>query len=122
MIQKLGGVRSLSYIRMCFQGPRLKGYNCSMCGRFSQSQKVPEFLSRFNADLAEQIEDRRLYNIPPSSKVLVVYQDEKGQRKLRQMIWDLRKSWTKEKEEGAKSPATKDKDKKPKKGPLSNLT
>ena len=25
------------------------------------------------------------------------------------MIWDLRKSWTKEKEEGAKSPATKDK-------------
>ena len=85
--------------------------------------EIADILKRFGAGLAEEVVvPHRTYNIPPSSYVWVVYQDEKGKRKLRQMVWDLRKSWTKEKEEGAKTPPPKGKDKKPKKGPLSNLT
>jgi putative SOS response-associated peptidase YedK len=67
-----------------------------MCGRFSQARELKEILKRFQAELAEEIEVKPRYNIPPSKPALVVYVDDDGKRKLRFMTWDLRKSWSKD--------------------------
>src|SRR5260221_5594284 len=67
-----------------------------MCGRFSQAKELKEILKRFQAELAEEIDVKLRYNIPPSQDVLVIYSDESGHSKLRLMKWDLARSWAKE--------------------------
>ena len=81
----------------------------------------------------EVIAPHRIYNVCPTTRVFTVYLDKHDKVQMRQMWWDLRRSWTKEtpkeergeKEEkpaAAKEVSKDETKKKPKKPPLFNLT
>jgi putative SOS response-associated peptidase YedK len=65
-----------------------------MCGRFFSTLTDDELMDTF--DVVTRLHLPSRYNIAPTTPVLVVYLDEKGQRRLSPMRWGLVPSWAKE--------------------------
>lgn len=68
-----------------------------MCGRYTLRAKLNLLLDQFAAEMAEPIDYRPRYNIPPTTNVLAVRQPEQGaKRELVELRWGLIPIWAKD--------------------------